>query len=214
MTDVAVMLVDDKPRSPIEFRATGELEVRYADRRIELVAMPYDTDASVVVHGRAVTESCAPGAYDGVERRVNRVKANRDHDQQRTVGAAVALHPSRTEGLVAELRIARTPLGDETLALADDHALEASVGFAVMPGGERWLEGRSRRRLERLYLDHIALVPEGAYDAQVLDVRGSTGHTGASDGIVVPTPNLDEVLLWLRTRSLHLQQGGSTIAGK
>ena len=125
--------------------------------------------------------------------RANRVKVNRDRDYQRTIGRAVGLHPSRTEGLVAELRIAKTALGDETLALADDHSLEGSVGFAVMPGGERWLEGRSRRRLERLFLEHIAMVPEGAYDAQVIDVRGAVQvDIGAA-----ATPNLDEVLAWL-----------------
>lgn len=187
MTDV-----DERPRSPIEYRSTGDLAVDWTERVITLVAMPYDVDAAVVVHGRAVKESCAPSAFDGVERRANRVKVNRDHDYQRTIGRAVALHPSRVEGLVTELRIAKTPLGDETLALADDHSLEASVGFAVLPGGERWLEGRSRRRLERVYLDHIAMVPEGAYDAQVLDVRGAPVSVER-----VSTPNLDEVLAWL-----------------
>jgi phage head maturation protease len=189
--------IETRPRAPVELRFTSEFSVDFAERTIELVAMPYDQDAAVVVHGRVVKESCAPTAFDGVERRANRVKVNRDHDYQRTVGRAVALHPSREEGLVTELRIAKTTLGDETLALADDHSLEASVGVAVMPGGERWLEGRSRRRLERLFLDHIAMVPEGAYDAQVIAVR-----TG---GIViteerVPTPNLDEVLAWLQSR--------------
>ena len=40
-------------------------------------------------------------------------------------------------GLVAELQIAKTLLGDETLALADDRCLDASVGFGVHPDGER-----------------------------------------------------------------------------
>lgn len=184
-----------RPTSPVECRAVADYAVSWTDRTIEMVAHPYDQDAAVVVHGRAVVESCAPGAYDGVERRANRVKANRDHDTRRTVGRAVALHPSRSEGLVTELRIAKTDLGDETLALADDHSIEASVSFAVMPGGERWLEGRSRRRLERLFLDHIALVPEGAYDAQVIDVRSAAVHV-----VTAPTPNLDEVLAWLQGR--------------
>lgn len=188
--------VDDRPRAPVEIRSTiTDMTVDWAERTIELVAMPYDQDAAVLVHGRAVVESCAPGAFDGLERRANRVKVNRDHDLQRTIGRAVGLYPNRPEGLVAKLRIApKLQLGDDTLALADDKALEASVGFAVMPGGERWLEGRSRRRLERLFLDHIALVPEGAYDAQVIDVRALQ----LAPVEYVPTPNVDEVLAWLR----------------
>jgi len=188
--------VDERPRSPIEIRSTvSDMTVDWAERTIELVAMPYNQDAAVIVNGRAVVESCAPGAFDGLERRANRVKVNRDHDLQRTVGRATAFYPDRTEGLVARLRIApKLQLADETLALAEDRALEASVGFAVMPGGERWIEGRSRRRLERLFLDHIALVPEGAYDAQVIDVRA----VQLTPVERVPTPNLDEVLAWRR----------------
>ena len=196
MTDLAAMPdIDERPRSPVEFRSAGDLTVDFAERMITLLAMPYDEDAAVVVGGRVVVESCAPGAFTGVERRANRVKVNRDHDYQRTIGRAVGLHPSRAEGLVTELRIAKTALGDETLALADDHSLEASVGFAVMPGGERWLEGRSRRRLERLFLEHISLVPEGAYDAQVIDVRA----VQLAPVERVATPNLDEVLAWLKS---------------
>lgn len=188
--------VDDRPRSPVEIRSTiTDMTVDWAERTIELVAMPYDQEAAVLVHGRAVLESCAPGAFDGVERRANRVKVNRDHNFERTVGRAVGLFPNRPEGLVAKLRIApKLQLGDDTLALAEDHALEASVGFAVMPGGERWLEGRSRRRLERLFLEHISLVPEGAYDAQVIDVRAAQ----LAPVEYVATPNLDDVLAWLR----------------
>ena len=197
MTDT---IVDDRPpQAPIEFRSTSAFEVHWAERVIELCAMPYDSDALAVVHGRAIVESCAPGAFAGVERRANRVKVNRDHDYQRTVGRAIALHPSRTEGLVTELRIAKTDLGDETLALADDQSLEASVGFAVMPNGERWMEGRNRRRLERLFLDHIGMVPEGAYTP-----TGAIVVRGAAVPIAVPpaiaTPNLDEINLWLMTR--------------
>jgi phage head maturation protease len=210
------VMVEQRPSTPVEFRAIPDFDVDFAERTIELVVMPYDVDAGAIVRGRACVESCAPGAFDGVERRANRVKVNRDHDEHRTVGRAVALHPSRVEGLVAELRIARTSLGDETLALADDHSLEASAGFCVMPGGERWLEQRSRRRLERLFLEHIAMVPEGAYEGRVLDVRSAgvfanaIGNTvqdlGALAGTArVPTPNLDQVRLWL----LQDRRGGA-----
>jgi phage head maturation protease len=196
MTDT-IDAADVRPARPIEFRSVSDFEVRWADRTIELVAMPYDTDAAVMVHGRPCIESCAPGSFDGVERRANRVKVNRDHDLERTVGRACALHPSRTEGLVAEWRIARTPLGDETLALADDQSLEASVGFAVMPGGERWLEMRSRRRVTKAFLDHIAMVPEGAYEGRILSVRAA--DLGAAPAAPIATPNLDQVRLWMMT---------------
>jgi HK97 family phage prohead protease len=195
MSDDTTTSPDERPKSPVEFRMAPDMSVRWQDRIIELVAMPYDVDAGVIVHGRPVIESCAPGAFTGCERRANRVKVNRDHDLTRTVGRAMSLHPSRAEGLVAELRIAQTPLGDETLALAEDQSLEASVGFQVMPGGERWLEMRSRRRLEKCFIDHIAMVPEGAYEGRVLDVRAALLH-GAGDQQPVATPNLDEVLAW------------------
>ena len=71
-------------------------------------------------------ESIAQGAFDGIERRANRVRVNRDHELQRTVGRAVTFHPSREDGLVAELKIAKTELGDETLQLADEGILDAS----------------------------------------------------------------------------------------
>ena len=195
MTDTAVEI--DRPTAPVECRRVSEFEVRWKDRVIELVAVPYDQEAIVEVHGRMVRESHAPGAYDGVERRANRVKVNRDHDYQRTVGRATALHPSRQVGLVTELRIARTDLGDETLALAEDHDLEPSVGFAVMPGGEEWLDRRQHRRVTKAFLDHIAMVPEGAYGMpDLLSVRSAP--IAAPDPVQRPiTPHLDEARRWL-----------------
>jgi phage head maturation protease len=188
--------VQERPHAPIEVRQIPDFEVRHAERVIELVAMPYDQDAIVEVRGRTVIESCAPGAFEGIGRRASRIGVYRDHAKARDdyVGRSQALHPSRAEGLVAELRIARGDLGDQTLEMAEDGLLDASVGFAVMPGGERWLENRRRRRLERLFVDHIAMVPEGAYEgARVLAVRAAAA---AETPQPVATPNLDEVLAW------------------
>ena len=68
MTDLDTTLdVDERPRSTVEYRTAGELSVDWSQRMITLLAMPYDEDAVAVVHGRAVVESCAPGAYAGVE---------------------------------------------------------------------------------------------------------------------------------------------------
>lgn len=192
-TDIAA------PRGPLEYRlaAGGLLDVRFKDRVIELIVMPYDTDAAVELpNGRFVIESIAPGSFDGIERRANRIKVNRDHEVARTVGRVIALHPTRAEGLVGELKIGRSPLGDETLEYAADGILDASAGFAPFPGGETYSQDRTRRRITKAYLGHVALVPEAAYDsANVLSVRhAATAAPAPAER--VPTPNLDLVRHW------------------
>ena len=180
--------------SELRFRTAEQIGVSFPKRIIELVVMPYETEA-LVPHpseDRMVTEVISRGSFDGIERRANRIRVNRDHELQRTVGRALALHPSRDEGLVAELRIARTPLGDETLTLADEECLDASAGYLPMPGGETW-EARNRMRITRAWLGHIALTPDPAYEsARVLAVRNAE-HV---EGEPVPTPNLDLVRSW------------------
>jgi HK97 family phage prohead protease len=179
----------------IEFRSAETLGVSFPKRIIEVVAMPYNREAVVEYRGRMIRESVAPGAFDGIEKRPNRVNVNRDHDFTRQVGKGLSFHPSRQEGLVAELRIGRTALGDETLALAEDGMLDASAGFYPLDRadgrpGEEW-PARNERRLTWLWLDHIAMTPNPAYqDARVLAVR-TQPSVEASGGIVVATPNLD-----------------------
>jgi phage head maturation protease len=191
--------------SEIEFRSSQLADVNYPKRLIELVVMPYESEAEEAeVRGRAVTEIVSRGAFNGVEKRTSQVKVNRGHQLDRVVGRAVALHPSRVEGLVAELRISRTDLGEETLILAEDGLLDASAGFALMrkhgrtgpviPDAEVW-ENRNRRRLNHLFLDHIAMVPDPAYqDARVLTVRA---HHNAPEPpeTVEGKPNFDRLRL-------------------
>jgi phage head maturation protease len=56
-----------------------------------------------------------------------------------------------------------------------------------------WSDNRTRRRIARAWLGHIALVPDPAYeDANVLDVRNESGDVAVLDGSA--TPRLDEVL--------------------
>jgi HK97 family phage prohead protease len=185
--------------SELEFRTSTVADVNFPKRLIELVVMPYESEAVIERPTRSWTEIVSRGAFDGVELRTSQIKVNRGHEIDRALGKTVALHPSRQEGLVAELRISETPLGDETLTLADDGVLDASAGFAllrqngrtgpVIPDAEVW-ETRSRRRLNHLWLGHIAMTPEPAYeDARVLAVRTSTGV----DGDETPTPNLDRL---------------------
>lgn len=177
-------------------RAAQVVDVSYPERTIELVVMPYETETVVAYQGRMCSETIARGAFDGIERRANRVRVNRDHDMARTVGRAVALHPDRAEGLVAEVRIAKTELGEETLELAADGCLDASAGFRPMDGGMTWL-GRSAYRITKGWLGHIAMTPDPAYpDARVLAVRSADGASVSPGGVVSATPNLDEVRGW------------------
>lgn len=212
MTDTDVL--EELPPSPGELmhRAAGEIsDVRFPDRLIEVVAHPYNSEAVVMWKGgRMVGETCERGAYAGIERRTDRIKVNRDHDLLRTVGRAHLLDADNERGLITTLRISRTPLGDETLELAADGALDASVAYKPLPGGEHWSRDRSRVRLTRCWLGHIALVPEPAYeDANVLSVRQQEdGMTALVTRVVaamsgppepVPTPRIDETLAWLRS---------------
>jgi phage head maturation protease len=192
--------------APIEIRAAGPLlGVRHPQRLVELVAVPYDTPTGVDIAGRAVSEEVARGAFDGIERRAGRVKTflghpdpdTSDERQSRSVGKVVAFHPSRDEGLVAEIHIGRGVTGtgvdrDQVLDDAADGILDASIGFGVLPGDQQWSEGRTRRRILRAFLDHIALVTDPAYPtATVLAVR----HVAAAERAA--TPNLDRVRAWL-----------------
>jgi HK97 family phage prohead protease len=179
----------NQPTGELEYRTATQTSVNYAKRLVELVVLPYETETVVEHRGRMVREVISRGAFDGIERRANRVRVNRDHDVTRTVGRALSFYPSRDEGLVAELRIAQTELGDETLALADEGILDASAGFMPMPDGETWPD-RNLRRVEKAWLAHIAMTPDPAYEtARVLSVR-SQAPTGA---VVVATPNLDRI---------------------
>jgi HK97 family phage prohead protease len=183
--------VSDDTGQELLTRAAEVVGVSYPQRTVELVVMPYDSPTQVLHEGKIVTEVCSPGAFDGIERRANRIRVNRDHDVTRTVGRAIAFHPSRKEGLVAELRIARTELGEETLTLADEGILDASAGYMTMPGGVKWEAQRTLRRLTKVWLAHIAMTPDPAFtDARVLAVRSGRVNDESK------TPNLDIVRAW------------------
>lgn len=178
----------------LEHRSAQLVEVNYPQRMIELVVMPYEQEATVEYQGRFIKEICSRGAYDGIQRRPGRVTVNRDHDDTKYCGRAVTFHPSREEGLVAEVHIHRTALGDETLAMAEDDDLAASATFASL--ADRWTD-RNTRRLEKCWLASIAMVPEPAYaGAKVLAMRSAAERHPANPGPSVATPNLDELRLW------------------
>jgi phage head maturation protease len=189
--------------SEIEFRSAEVADVNYKQRLIELIVMPYEQPTRIYTPERSFEEVVSRGAFDGVEKRTSQIKVNLDHERgvSNTVGRTVALHPSRTDGLVAEVKIFKAhPFGDLTLEQADERSLGASAGFRLLedpatgkvkPDAEVW-EGRDSRRLNHLFLHHIAMTPEPAYaGAEVLSVRAAVTPqelVGAR-----ATPNLDRL---------------------
>jgi HK97 family phage prohead protease len=191
MADVPGSLAATGRAAALEFRSSSVASVNFAQRIIEFVAVPYEEEALVEYRGELWRESFLRGSWDGIEKQPNRVKANRDHDVKRTVGKIVNFWPSRKEGLVGAARIAQTPLGDETLALADEDCLGASVGFAVAGGDQELDKANRRRTIKKAFLDHLAFVPDPAYaGAGVLSVRSS----------LAATPALDELVAFMQAR--------------
>lgn len=188
MTDVETR----PPKAPVEIRAARLVDVKFPARTIEVLAVPYETPTNLVEHeGRQITEVVARGAFgsdDGINRR--RIACVRDHDKARVAGKMLHADTTRDDGLLVELRMSDTALGNETLELAADGVLGASIGFA--PIKQRWSSDRRTRRLEALYLDHVALCVDPAYPtAGVIDVRRQ------ATPVAVATPNKDRVLAWL-----------------
>jgi HK97 family phage prohead protease len=187
-------------RPPIEFRDAPVVGVNFAERTVELVVMPYEEEAIIEYRGELWKETFLRGSFDGVEKRTDRIPANRDHDHTRLTGRAIALHPSRVEGLVGEVRMADTPLGNETLELAHEDMVSGSAGFGVR-GSDQILD-RPYRKIKRAFLDHIAFVAAPAYQgARVLAVRDGEQPRSAADLPKLVTPNLDEILTWMKSRS-------------
>ena len=157
---------------PLELRSASTADVSTRARTIDIIAAPAGQEAAVIIGGRIVGEVFNRACFAGDEKRADRIRVNRDHRVERTVGRTLHLDPYDQRGCIATLKIAKTSLGDETLALADDRCLDSSVGFRVYPDGETWDAARSRRHVSRGTIDHIALVPDPAYEgANILDVR-------------------------------------------
>jgi HK97 family phage prohead protease len=193
--------LEQRPAGPLRFRSGAQLGVSFPQRLVEVVVSPYEEPALVEYRGRMVSETIARGAYNGIQRRAgsNGVRANRDHDITRPCGKVIAFHPSRDEGLVAEIKMSKTQLGDETLELCDDGVLGVSAGYLPknpLTDSEQW-QGRNRVRILKAWLGHVAFTAEPAYEgARVLAVR-TAGQPPEPERIA--TPNLDIVRGFLLT---------------
>jgi HK97 family phage prohead protease len=201
------MTITETPLGAVEERrSVGTIEeVRPRERVITIIAMPYDVETHRA--NGAYVESFAPGAFAGIERRNGQIRVNREHVLAQPVGRVTRWVPDRPDALLGELKVSKTVLGDETLELASDGILDASVGFLPMKHadgtvGEVWSENRTKRRVTRAWLHHLALTTDPAYEgARVLDVRTAAEPPSSS-----ATPARDEMMALLRERG-HLPAG-------
>lgn len=182
-------------------------DVDFKQRIITVVAVPYEQEARILWRGEMWNEVFSRGAFKGLEDSAGRIRVNREHVKGDTVGKVVQVDTEDQQGLIALVRIAKTPRGDETLALADEDMIGPSIGYKVKTPSDVVLHRqRMSRRVNRAFLDHLGLVESPAYEgAKVLAVReGSSGLTVAESPLPA-TPNLDEflhdeVLEWARRR--------------
>ena len=166
-------------------RAAAIDDVAFGKREITLIAVPYNEEADVYDwSGDATKEKFIPGAFTGIESRAKQITLNRDHERARVIGVAQAFDTKSERGLISTFKVSNTDLGTESLQLAADGVLRASVAFSARSQDMAVKDGV--RSIYRAFLTHVALTPEPAYaGADVIDVR-----TG--DAIEDPsTPNLD-----------------------
>lgn len=131
----------------------------------------------IMVRGRP--ESFAPGAFATVQ--PEQVRLLRDHDQSKVVGRAVSLE-ERADGFYGTFKVAKTPAGDELLALAADGMIDAlSPGFIP---GEQSQDGT--HRLVRA-MPEVSAVFMGAYpSSRIMAVRSREEETEVDETTEAP----------------------------
>ncbi len=140
-------------RPELEVRSTGD------GRTIFGIAVPYRAPTRITAD---LIEEFLPGAFDHQMRNPNRVKVFREHHALGgTLIGALANMRDDPLGLYVEMRVSRTPKGEETLELVRDGALnELSIGFS--PRQNRQAPGGILQRI-KADLSEVAIVMAGAY---------------------------------------------------
>jgi HK97 family phage prohead protease len=184
------------------------LGVDVAARTITTIAAPYERAAQVMggqgfgLPGEVWREIICRSAFSGLKDENRVVKVNRDHDKTRTIGRVLEFRDEPT-GLIAEVKIARTALGDDTLGLAEDGCLGASLGFVVRPQDHDLDRSTRTRRIKHAYMDHLAFVDDPAYvGATVLAVRHASEH----HAYTVDDFYDDPVMAWSHQRAASVRQ--------
>jgi HK97 family phage prohead protease len=140
--------------------------------------LPWGIEARVLDAGRLVTETFERGALAGTDPARIPLTATHPRDAGTLpIGVTLTIE-DRADAAWGAWRVSDTMIGNEVLALARDGVpLGLSIGFAEVPGGNRWSADRQRVTRTRAELDHIAVVRTPAYlGAGVAGVREATAR--------------------------------------
>ena len=182
-------------------------------RQIEVLAAPWEQETDVPWRGEIWHERYIRGAFNGYEDHAGRTSVNREHKIGDTVGKVVRADTQASDGMILTVQVAKTPRGDETLALAEEDMIGASLGYYTKTPSDLRLNRKTMSRdVLRAFVDHLSLVEQPAYEAaRVLAVRDAAhqaaGGAPPADPLP-PTPLLDELvndelLQWAASRSLR-----------
>lgn len=211
--------------------AAGEVETRssnvtvdavnFPQRTITMVAMPYEQFTPVIFNRDVWNEVFSRSAFDGIENRLADPKAlpipataslvipNPNHDNGQLIGRIIEARSGMVdgdEGLIATVKVGKTDAGDDTLELANENMVSASVGFQIKdPAKDQRLDRYSMvRRINRAFLHHLSFVAEPAYvGARILSVR-SAEDLSTADPLVTPRINEfinDPIMQWANQRA-------------
>lgn len=183
-------------------------QVDFPQRIVDLIAVPYGQEADVAWRGEMWREVFERDAFKGIEDHAGRVPVNREHRRGDTVGQVVKLDPYDERGLIASVRMARTDRGEDTLQLAAEGMLGASIGYYVKRPSDVLLNRSAMlRRVKRAFLEHLSMVESPAYAGAVpVGAREEPYKRGSDGEPIKATPELDaylndDALLWASGRA-------------
>lgn len=193
---------------------TPQLEVRTGanqdGRTIYGIAMPWNAPMRIT---DSLVEEFAPGAFDHQIRAsrgqlgapVTRIVYAREHmPMGGTLIGRVSMMRNDAAGQYVELRVAKTPVGDETLELVREGALpHLSVGFRERQDGNMRKAGGVVCRT-RADMFEIASTLQGAYG----DMAAAVGVRSAGAGYSAPGDLLAQQDAQLRAKAEEFLAGG------
>lgn len=201
-------MTDERPQIEILHRRSTVIaeDVDFKERIIDVIAVPWDEEAEIIWRGEPWREVFERGAFNEAIQNSVRIPVNREHVRGDTVGRIVNM-VDEPRGLLASVRVAKTSRGDDTLQLASEGMLGASVGYFLRKMSDVLLDKRSMmRRVRRAFLEHLSMVESPAFaGAETVAVRDELSLYPAAGLQPLVTPSLDEwmaddILSWANSR--------------